>query len=114
MNALKRGGQLHVLDLVRGPMQDVKEERLQHVRVLLHAIEVEGLEATEGQRVLRVVEYVAELPARLQRCSRSPSGPIIEAKLVRVRLSGSSLYMRSTPAYRAFSSWPISSYLPLP
>ncbi|MEI9978200.1 MAG: hypothetical protein WDN23_04240 [Edaphobacter sp.] len=42
-------------------MQNVKQQRLQDVGVISPAIEVEGLETGEGQRILCVVEEVAEL-----------------------------------------------------
>ena len=50
-----------LFDLGRCPLQHIKQQRLQDVRVVRPAIEVEGLEAGEGERVLGVVEEVAEL-----------------------------------------------------
>src|SRR5260370_12184258 len=46
-----------------GAMQDVEEQRLQKLRVLAHALEVEALEAGERSRVLCVGEEKSELAA---------------------------------------------------
>jgi hypothetical protein len=50
------------LDLRGRALQHVEQHRFENVRVLVPAIEVEGLEARERERVLHVVEEVAELP----------------------------------------------------
>src|SRR5450432_1411290 len=46
-----------------GAMQDVEEQRLEEFRVLAHALKVETLKARERNRVLRIIEEEAELPA---------------------------------------------------
>ncbi len=52
---------LGLLDLRRSSVQDVEQHRLEDIGVLIPATEVEGLEAREGERVLYVVEQIAEL-----------------------------------------------------
>src|SRR6266852_1535263 len=44
-------------------MQYVEQERFMHLRDLVHAFEVEGLEASEGEGVVDVVEERPERPA---------------------------------------------------
>ena len=56
-------GDLAVRDDRIRTMQNVKEQRLQKFRVLAHALEVEALEAREGNRVLDIVEEKSELAA---------------------------------------------------
>ena len=58
----ERRGVRGLFDLGRCPLQDIEQQRLQDVRVIRPAIEVEGLEARERERVLDVVEEIAELP----------------------------------------------------
>src|SRR5258708_2780293 len=58
---LELGAAFRGLDLRAGAMEDVEQQRLQHVRVARHAIEVEGLEGAESQRVLSVVEDMPKL-----------------------------------------------------
>ena len=60
---LERGKILRVGDLIAGPVEDVKQQRLQHVGSITPSGEVEGLETAEGKRVLGVVEEKAVLPA---------------------------------------------------
>ena len=59
---LERCGIRGPFDLRRRPLQDVKQQRLQHIGIVRPAIEVEGLEARECERVLGIVEEMAELP----------------------------------------------------
>ena len=56
-------GNLAVGDDGIGAMQDVEEQRFKKLRVLAHALEVEALEAGEGNGVLGVVEEESELAA---------------------------------------------------
>ncbi len=49
-------------DLRRCPLQDVKQKWLQYIGVVRPPVEVEGLEARERERVLGIVEEMAELP----------------------------------------------------
>lgn len=44
-------------------MQDVKEQRLQHLGILIHPLKVETLETRKRDRVFSVVEDEIELPA---------------------------------------------------
>src|SRR5260370_37472030 len=59
----ERGGKLRIMNNHVGPMQDVKQQRLNQFGMLVHALEVEALEAAEGQCVLCVVEGPAVLAA---------------------------------------------------
>ena len=57
------GGQLlRIANLVAGPVQDVEQQRLQHLGRIVPSVKVEGLEAAEAERVLDVVKQKAVLP----------------------------------------------------
>ncbi len=61
-NTLKVAVFCGLFNLRRCPLQHVKQQWLQHVRVIAPAIEVEGLEPRERQGVFDVIEEMAELP----------------------------------------------------
>src|ERR1700690_19690 len=48
-----------------GPMEDVEEQRLQHLRIFPHALEIEALETRETDCVLGIVKKKSELSALL-------------------------------------------------
>src|ERR1700739_292276 len=59
----ERRGDLPVGNDIVGSVQDVKQERFKEFRIPAHLLEIETLEAGEGDGVLRVVEEESELAA---------------------------------------------------
>ena len=60
-------------DFVARPMQNVKKQRLQDLRRISPAGEIEGLETAERERVFSVVEQESVLP-----CARPAVQPILQ------------------------------------
>ena len=54
---------LAIGDCVVGPVENVKEQRLQNLRVLLHPLKIETLKARKTHSVFRVVEKEPKLSA---------------------------------------------------
>ena len=51
------------VDMGVSAVQDVEEQRFEDLRILLHSLEIEGVEVGTGQRVLGIVEERRVLPA---------------------------------------------------
>ena len=64
---------LRVGDFIRGPVENIEQQRLQDLGRVAPAGEVEGLEAAERKRVFGVVEKKAILPA-----PRPPMQPLLQ------------------------------------
>src|SRR5262249_50887024 len=47
-----------------GPMQNVEQERLQNLRVTIHALKIEALKAGKAQVVLTIVKHTSIWPVR--------------------------------------------------
>src|SRR5258708_14923877 len=60
---LERGQLLRVRNFVVGPVENVKQQRLQYIRSIAPTSKVEGLEMAERERVLGIIEEEAVLPA---------------------------------------------------
>src|SRR3984885_1236982 len=69
---LEGGELLRVSDLIRCPMQNIKQQWFQNLGGIIPTVEVEGLKAGERKRVLSVVEEKAVLSA---------AGPAMQAFL---------------------------------
>ena len=62
-----------VRNLIARPMKDIEQQRLQHLRSIAPAGEVEGLEAGKAERVFYVVEEEAVLPLLASNGAAAPS-----------------------------------------